>query len=42
MVWLYMVGVMGLLMPESRYFLIDFWVASSAIVIGFSEYSVRL
>jgi len=30
---------MGLLMPESHYFLIDFWVASSAIVIGFSEYS---
>jgi hypothetical protein len=41
LVWLYVVGTMGLLMPESHYFLIDFWVASSAIVIGFSEYSVR-
>jgi hypothetical protein len=41
LVWLYVVGMMGLLMPESHYFLIDFWVASSAIVIGFSEYSVR-
>jgi hypothetical protein len=41
LVWLYVVGMMGLLMPESHYFLIDFWVASSAIVISFSEYSVR-
>jgi hypothetical protein len=41
LVWLYVVGTMGLLKPESHYFLIDFWVASSAIVIGFSESSVR-
>jgi hypothetical protein len=40
LIWLYMVGMMGLLTPESHYFLIDFWVASLAIVIGFSEYSV--